>query len=112
MNVNYKRLGVTKEWLDEARAIHAPWMSEGQFGRFANRESGFNPKAHGPQTKWGRAIGVTQLLPSTAKELGVTDPWDAKQNIIGGLKYTTQGYNREGTASGAFSYHHGGPNKK
>ena len=112
MNVNYERLGVTKEWLDEARATHAPWMSEGQFGRFANRESGFNPKARGPKTQWGHAGGVLQLLPGTAKELGVTDVYNAKQNIVGGLQYATQGYNREGTASGAFSYHHGGPNKK
>ena len=109
--VNYKRLGVTKEWLDQARSQHAPWMSEGEFGAFANRESGFNPKARGPKTNWGHAGGVLQLLPGTAKELGVTDVYNAKQNIVGGLQYVTQGYNREGTAHGAFSYHHGGPNK-
>ncbi len=32
------------------------------------------------------AMGVMQLMPYTAKEYGVTDPFDAKQNIEGGAK--------------------------
>lgn len=32
------------------------------------------------------AIGVMQLMPSTAAYLGVTDPYDAEQNIMGGAK--------------------------
>ncbi len=33
------------------------------------------------------AQGVMQLMPATAKELGVTDSFDAEQNIMGGAKY-------------------------
>lgn len=33
------------------------------------------------------AQGLMQLMPETAKEMGVKDPFDAKQNIIGGLDY-------------------------
>lgn len=49
-------------------------------------ESGFNPKAG---SKAG-AKGVMQLMPSTAKSLGVTDPYDAEQNIMGGAKLISQ----------------------
>jgi hypothetical protein len=33
------------------------------------------------------AQGIMQLMPATAKELGVTDSFDAEQNIMGGAKY-------------------------
>ncbi|HWT75485.1 MAG TPA: lytic transglycosylase domain-containing protein [Mobilitalea sp.] len=33
------------------------------------------------------AQGVMQLMPATAKELGVTDSFDAEQNIMAGAKY-------------------------
>lgn len=46
-------------------------------------ESDFNARA---VSRCG-AQGVMQLMPSTAKGLGVTDPFDAEQNIMGGAKY-------------------------
>lgn len=49
-------------------------------------ESAFNPKAY---SKAG-AIGLMQLMPETAKSLGVKNSWDAKQNIQGGTYYFRQ----------------------
>ena len=47
------------------------------------QESGFNFKA---KSKAG-ALGLMQLMPSTAKGLGVTDPMNPVQNVEGGVKY-------------------------
>ena len=52
----------------------------------AKTESGFDP---GAVSSCG-AQGVMQLMPSTAKSMGVQNPLDAEQNIMAGARYLSQ----------------------
>lgn len=49
-------------------------------------ESGWDPMA---RSKAG-AMGLTQLMPDTARGLGVTSPHDPEQSLTGGAKYIKQ----------------------
>lgn len=49
-------------------------------------ESRFQPDV----TSWAGAMGVMQLMPSTAKAMGVTDAYDPYQNIMGAAKLLGQ----------------------
>ncbi len=60
----------------DAELIHA----------IVRQESCFNEGAH---SRVG-AIGLMQLMPQTALELRITDPWNPEHNIQGGIKYIAQ----------------------
>lgn len=46
-------------------------------------ESNFNPTV----VSRAGAMGLMQLMPKTARSMGVSDPFDERQNVLGGARY-------------------------
>lgn len=67
-------------------------------------ESGFEVRARSPRG----AIGLMQLMPATARELGV-NPWVAHENIEGGVRYVAEMLRTFGTIELALIAYNGGP---
>lgn len=76
------------------------------FLRLIQQESSFRPDVVSPKG----AIGLGQLMPATAKELGV-DPTDPMQNLEGAAKYLSQQLKRFGDPSLALAAYNAGPTR-
>ena len=76
------------------------------FLRQINQESGFNPE----RVSSAGAIGLGQLMPNTARELGV-DPTDPDQNLEGAARYMRQQMDRFGRTDLALAAYNAGPTR-
>lgn len=89
------------------------------------QESGGRAGISGPQTQYGTAQGMTQVLPATAqgvaKRLGVpyrpdlmtgTSKEAAQYQQAIGQGYLEEALSKTGTVEEALKYYHGGPNRR
>lgn len=55
------------------------------------------------------ALGAMQLMPATARAMGVTDPMDLRQNVMGGVRYFRQMLDQFGDPELAAAAYNAGP---
>lgn len=102
-----------------------PLPGSAPFDAVIQQESGGKAGAVGPLTPYGRALGMTQMLPATAQEqarkLGLPfrlelltgkDQEAADYQRTLGESYFNEGMRRTGNLRDALRYYHGGPNRK
>lgn len=91
------------EFINRAAVTYG--LSENLITSVIKQESDFNNAA----VSGAGAMGLMQLMPGTAKFLGVQDSFDPEQNIMGGAKYLRQMLDQFGNIELALAAYNAGP---
>lgn len=94
------------------------------FSALISQESGGRAGAVGPMTRYGQALGMTQMLPTTAKEMAGKIGLPYREDLLRGTGDTAAQYQRAlgqayfdqalsstGNVADALHYYHGGPDR-
>ncbi|WIW57095.1 lytic transglycosylase domain-containing protein (plasmid) [Mesorhizobium mediterraneum] len=92
------RPGVRKSSLDQSMFVDL-------FTAMIQRESNFNPRA----VSSAGAVGLGQLMPRTALDLDVKNPFSAQQNLEGAATYLTEMLDEFGSFELALAAYYAGP---
>ena len=87
------------------RAADENGLDPAQVRALIGIESSGNPNAVSPKG----AMGMMQLMPGTARELGVTDPMDPEQNVMAGARYFRNQLDEFGDPALAAAAYNAGP---
>lgn len=110
---DFTGLALPRAGTDEYRGIYLPLAQEmarkhrvplALFVRLVQAESNWNPLAISHKG----AIGLAQLMPGTARLLGV-DPFDPRANLEGGARYLRMQYDTFGSWQLALAAYNAGP---
>ncbi|SDE27092.1 Soluble lytic murein transglycosylase [Paracoccus isoporae] len=97
--------GKRSAYIPHAQAMARKYgIPEALFLRLVNQESRWNPNARSHKG----AMGLAQLMPGTARTLGV-NPRDPVQNLEGGARYLRMMYNKFGDWRLALAAYNAGP---
>lgn len=96
---------VARWWPQIVKAATAHGIPPRLFACLVQQESGGSPTIGSP----AGAVGLAQLMPATAADLGVTDRTDPAQSLDGGARYLAQQYKAFGTWELALRAYNSGP---
>lgn len=116
-SVEYRPTWWLPHSVEVRRAIYYPAMAQVacEFGLPASlldaviaQESGYNPRALSPVG----AMGMMQVMPSTARSLGLAVPWDPIANMRAGARYLRDQKYRFGRMDLALAAYNAGPERR